>query len=115
MEWCRCRLDEYDDGDTLDEWLFWDDPYSFRLDWNLKRTLRDSALPLLSIGQMIGFIATHTTELDVFIRGFSNRTWEVELDHGALSFNYAERNFGQRYELCDALWEVVKQVLKEDK
>lgn len=69
---------------------------------------------LLTIGQMIEFISTHTSELDVFIRGFSNRIWEVEIDHGALPFNYAEKNSGEYVELCDSLWFMTKEILNDN-
>jgi len=63
-------------------------------------------LPRLSIGHMIEFLQSEK-EIDLFIDRVGS--WEVELDHGKEN-RFSERSF-EREELCDALWEAVKEIL----
>lgn len=64
--------------------------------------------PLLSIGQMIEFLHEHFDEVDkgLWVRNINGCFWEV--NKGATL-----RCIASKRELCDALWEVVKEVLEE--
>jgi truncated hemoglobin YjbI len=59
--------------------------------------------PLLSIGQMIQFIQEKKPQLKGISKNRFDK-WFVNLDTGML---------GYKDELCDALWEAVRQILKE--
>lgn len=63
-------------------------------DWNYKEDKPEDRIselyPLLSIGQMIEFISEN--DLDLLLSSWNNLDWNIE-------------------ELCDALWEAVKDIL----
>jgi hypothetical protein len=64
--------------------------------------IKENVLPLLSIGQMIQFIQEHKPLLKGISKNRFNQ-WFVNIDNGML---------GYKDELCDALWEATKQLLK---
>jgi hypothetical protein len=63
---------------------------------------KNELIPLLSVGQMIAFIQDHKPLLKGISKNRFNQ-WFVNIDNGML---------GYKDELCDSLWEAVKQILK---
>ncbi len=66
--------------------------YSLRDDWNESIEPNNKSYPLLSIGQMIEFIGDDWTRSLENCKGYVNTTPD---------------------ELCDALWDMIKQLLNE--
>jgi hypothetical protein len=98
-EWWNPKLgDFYYDTVTKTESLF-----DYDMENEFKENNREYRMrPLLSIGQMIELIQ----DKKPLLKGISKNRfdkWFINIDNGML---------GYKDELCDALWETVKQLLK---
>lgn len=64
------------------------------------------SFPLLSIGQMIEFLDHHAV-----------KNWQIALHKPLYDINYPDSKVSPDFEdfdnLCDALWDVVKEILEE--
>ena len=80
--------------------------------------LKKHCLPLLSIGQMIEFLDEHGEFIGGHVSGTESQIWKDDrgwalayLGSGSL-MGYQRNSGDQHRELCDALWEAVKEVLE---
>jgi len=81
-------------------------------DWvfeNITKTV-NKFIPLLSIGQMIEFLEDNKEG------GWEIYNLPVQISNDKILGLFVVNNYGKYYrrpELCDAIWEAVKEVLKE--
>lgn len=88
-------------------------------EWLLAQELDDSTqwtknvfLPLLSIGQMIEFLDEHGMyDIHNVSRDVRGRVWKIQMKSDQF---YGDSNFEGYFELCDALWQAVKEILNEE-
>lgn len=105
----RERLREWWKPKTLGE-LFYDPEHGY-VAWNpstpMKMRIAEvEPLPILSIGQMIEFLGQKTIEIDAYEQRWDS--WAVGVwERDGMSIRH------ESSELCDALWEAVKEVLEK--
>lgn len=92
---------EKDLGKHYEEMIEWIEEHGYR-DYSEKGYKPDR--PFMTIGQMIEFLLEYNPQIQF---DFDKDKWNIEFpDNGDLFYSSAE--------LCDALWEHVKEVLEND-
>lgn len=105
------KLREWWKPKTLGE-IFFDPKYGY-VSWNpstpmAQRIKEIRPLPLLSLGQMIGFLDEHKVDWS-----YHNGWLYEDLGHDQDGNEFFEKRYNS-LELCDALWEAVKEVLEKN-
>lgn len=76
---------------------------------------KETNLPLLSIGQMIEFLLTEA-EINDFTYSRVVPYWQIEITNRSIGRGATGHiDIGDSIELCDVLWEAVKEVLESKK
>jgi hypothetical protein len=78
------------------------------VDVQIMRVKTKQFLPLLSIGQMIGFLDEHSSNDMYLTQRGDGVLWQVYIDNNDLKSLYNGDT------LCDALWSVCKGILEEN-